>query len=411
MGRWPVSCRSLTRRLSATVSPPSITRTRRGESSKYRVCGRSTVVSKLKTPLLRSPNGPLSTVSAMCAPISVALPICYTRGHKEHSCAEGAGSVYWPCPIRATDASPENVFRRKRKELWRRRATHARERGWKRAQTYGEREQMLRETGTAEVNGAEFYFEVVGEGEPLVLVHAGIADSRMWEGQITAFADRYRVIRYDMLGFGRTQIVEGPFSHHEDLRGLLDFLDIDRAHLVGCSMGGGAVLDFALEYPDRIGNLVLVGSAVGGFRPEIDPPKQWDELVAADEAGDLERISELEVQIWVDGPGRSPDFVDASVRDLVREMNLIALRNEALELGEEWEPDPAAADRLPDVQATTLLIVGDEDQPRVLAAADLLEKELPNVRKVVMHGTAHVPNMERPEEFDRIVLEFLKDHS
>jgi pimeloyl-ACP methyl ester carboxylesterase len=91
-------------------------------------------------------------------------------------------------------------------------------------------------------------------------------------------------------------------------------------------------------------------------------------------------------------------------------MNLIALRNEASGLGEEWEPEPPAADRLPDVQAPTLLIVGDEDQPSVFAAADLLQRELPNVRKVVMHGTAHVPNMERPEEFNRNVLDFLRDY-
>jgi len=270
-------------------------------------------------------------------------------------------------------------------------------------------QEVLRETGMAEVNGARIYYEVVGEGEPLVLVHAGIADGRMWEGQLTAFADRYLVIRYDMRGFGRTAMVEGPFSHHEDLRGLLDFLDSDRAHIVGCSMGGGAVLDFALEYSDRVGSLVLVGSAVGGFRPDFDSPKEWDELVAADEAGDLELVSELEVRIWVDGPKRAPEDVEAPVRDLVREMNLIALQNEAAELGEEWEPEPPAADRLPDVQAPTLLIVGDEDQPRVFAAADLLERELPNVRKVVMHGTAHLPNMERPEEFNRIVLDFLQD--
>ena len=89
------------------------------------------------------------------------------------------------------------------------------------------------------------------------------------------------------------------------------------------------MLDFALEYPQRVGNLVLVGSAVGGFAPDFDPPRQWDEILAADEAGDLERVSELEVQVWVDGPGRSPEDVDTSVRDLVREMNLIALRNEA----------------------------------------------------------------------------------
>jgi pimeloyl-ACP methyl ester carboxylesterase len=269
---------------------------------------------------------------------------------------------------------------------------------------------MLLETGTTEVNGARIYYESAGEGEPLVLVHAGIADSRMWEGQLAAFADRYRVIRYDMRGFGRTAMVEGPFSHHEDLRGLLDALDVEQAHLVGCSMGGGAVLDFALEYPQRVGNLVLVGSAVGGFGPDFDPPKEWDEILAAEEAGNLELVSELEVRVWVDGPERSPEDVDASLRDLVREMNLIALRNEASGLGNEWAPEPPAADRLPDVQAPTLLIVGDEDQPRVFAAADLLEKELPNARKVVMHGTAHLPNMERPEEFNRLVLDFLQDH-
>jgi pimeloyl-ACP methyl ester carboxylesterase len=269
---------------------------------------------------------------------------------------------------------------------------------------------MLRETGKAEVNGARIYYEVAGEGEPLVLVHAGIADSRMWEGQFAAFAERYRVIRYDMRGFGKTEMVDGPFSHHEDLRGLLDFLSVERAHLVGCSMGGGAVLDFALEYPERVGDLVLVGSAIGGFSPDFGPPKEWDELVAADEAGDLERVSELEVRMWVDGPNRAPEHVAAAVRDLVREMNLIALQTEAAGLGEEWEPEPPAADRLHNIYAPTLLIVGDEDQPRIFAAADLLERELPNERKVVMHGTAHLPNMERPEEFNRLVLEFLQDH-
>jgi 2-hydroxy-6-oxonona-2,4-dienedioate hydrolase len=269
---------------------------------------------------------------------------------------------------------------------------------------------MLRESGTAKVNGAHIYYEVVGEGEPLVLVHAGIADSRMWEGQISAFADHYAVIRYDLRGFGGTEMVEGPFSHHEDLRGLLNFLGLDRVHLVGCSMGGGAVLDFALEYPHRVGNLVLVGSAVGGFRPDFDPPKEWDDIVAADEAGDLELVSELEVRMWVDGPERTPEVVEAPIRDLVREMNLIALQNEATGLGEEWEPEPPAADRLHDVHAPTLLIVGDEDQPRIFAAADLLERELPNVRKALMHGTAHLPNMERPEEFNRLTLNFLQDH-
>jgi 2-hydroxy-6-oxonona-2,4-dienedioate hydrolase len=266
---------------------------------------------------------------------------------------------------------------------------------------------MLRKTSTASVNGATLYYELVGEGEPLVLVHAGIADSRMWDPQIEAFAQRYHVIRYDMRGFGKSAMVEGPYSHHEDLRVLLDALEVGRAHLIGCSMGGATVLDFALRFPERVGALVLVGSAVSGFEVDVERPKQWDELVAADEAGDLERVSELEVQIWVDGPGRQPEDVPAAVRDLVREMNLIALRSEASELGEELPPELPAVDRLVEIRAPSLVIVGNSDQPRITAAADLLERELPTVRRVVMPGVAHLPNMERPEEFNRIVLDFL----
>ena len=267
---------------------------------------------------------------------------------------------------------------------------------------------MFRKTSTASINGATLYYELVGEGEPLVLVHAGIADSRMWDAQIEAFAQRYRVIRYDMRGFGRTEMVEGPYSHHEDLRGLLDSLDVRRAHLLGCSMGGATVLDFALRYPESVGMLVLVGSAVSGFEADVGPSKQWDELIAADEAGNLERVSELEAQIWVDGPGRRPEDVSATVRDLVREMNLIALKNEAFGLGEELPPEQPTVDRLVEIRAPSLVIVGDLDQPWTTARAGLLERKLPNVRKVVMPGVAHLPNMERPEEFNRIVLDYLE---
>jgi len=268
---------------------------------------------------------------------------------------------------------------------------------------------MSRTTGTVGVNGAEVYYEVAGEGEPLVLVHAGISDSRMWDAQADAFTRHYRTIRHDLRGFGRSPMVEGPYSHHADLLALLDALDIGRSAFVGCSMGGGAVIDFALENPERVDSLVLVGSAVGGFEFDEGTPQEWDELVAADEAGDLERVSELEVRMWVDGPRRGPEVVDPAVRDLVRGMNLIALKNEALELGEERELQPPAATRLSQIRAPTLVLVGEVDRTRTLAAADLLAKDLPNARKVVMPGTAHLPNMERPEEFNRLVLDFLKN--
>jgi 2-hydroxy-6-oxonona-2,4-dienedioate hydrolase len=264
-----------------------------------------------------------------------------------------------------------------------------------------------RENGFAEVNGARLYYEIAGEGEPLVLVHAGIADSRMWDRQLGVFAHRYRVIRYDMRGFGRSAMVQGPYAHHEDLRALLNFLGIERVFLVGCSIGGGTIIDFALQNPGRVRSLVLIGSAVGGFEPGSDPPEQWEELVAADEARDLGRVSELEVRIWVDGPYRGPDRVDPGVRDLVREMNLIALRNEASGLGDERPLEPPAVDRLAEIQVPTLIIIGDQDQPEIIEAGDLLERSIPLARRAVMPGTAHLPNMESPDEFNRIVLEFL----
>ena len=267
---------------------------------------------------------------------------------------------------------------------------------------------MARKTGEITVNGATLFYEVSGEGEPLVLVHAGIADLRMWDPQVNSFSRSYQVVRHDMRGFGRSPMVPGPYAHHEDLRALLDHLGVDRATLVGCSLGGATTIDFALQNPERVEALILVGSAIGGFQFDAEPPKEWDELVAADEAGDLDRVSELEVGMWVDGPNRPPDAVDPAIRDLVREMNLIALQNEALELGEERELDPPAVDRLPEIQAPTLILVGDEDQPRTLAAADLLAKELPNSQKTAITHTAHLPNMERPEKFNNLVLSFLR---
>ncbi len=269
---------------------------------------------------------------------------------------------------------------------------------------------MSVDSGSAQVRGARLYYEVRGTGEPLILIHAGIADGRMWDRQLAVFAGRYCTVRYDRRGFGRTVVEERvPYSHHEDLRALLDVLGAERAILVGCSMGAKTAIDFALEFPERTRALVLVAPTVGGFEPDVDPPEELDELVAADEAGDLERLSELEVRMWVDGPYRDPGSVDPVVRDLVLDMNLIALKNEASGVGDQRSLEPPAVNRLPEIRVPTLVIVGDLDRPETVASAHLLEERLPNARKVVMPGTAHLPSMERPEEFNRVVLRFLDE--
>ena len=113
------------------------------------------------------------------------------------------------------------------------------------------RETQQRQSGFAELNGTKFYYEVMGIGEPLVLVHAGIADCSMWDEQCHVFSQQYQVIRYDMRGYGQTALVDGPYAHYEDLKSLLDFLGVQQAHVLGCSFGGTTALDFTLAYPGR----------------------------------------------------------------------------------------------------------------------------------------------------------------
>ncbi len=240
-----------------------------------------------------------------------------------------------------------------------------------------------------------------------MLVHAGIADLRMWDDQIPALAGRYRVVRYDMRGFGRSSNSMGPYAHYTDLKAVIDALGLEQPRLVGCSKGGGAVLDFALQYPGRARALVLSGTVPGGYQFSGEPPAKWNEIVAAFRAGDLARTAELDVEFWVDGPRRSPEQVDAAVRERVRAMDLIALTNEASAQGREQPLDPPAAGRLGEVSVPVLVIVGELDDRSVVLGSQYLAAGLPNARYVVMPGTAHVPNMERPQEFNQLVGEFL----
>ena len=255
------------------------------------------------------------------------------------------------------------------------------------------------------------HHEVAGSGPPVVLIHEGIADSRMWNRQLAAYADAFRVVRYDIAGYGRSPRLGGTYSHSRDLLELLDELDIEQAALVGVSLGGRIALDAALAAPERVSALVLVAPGL--------PDWEWSEQVrrfgaeedAALEAGALAGAVELNLRLWVDGPGRGPDAVDPAVRAFVGAMQRLAFEN--LRAAYEQDPPPGPEVR-PEgtpavVRAPTLLIVGDEDVPDMIRISQQLEREIPGARRVVMHGVAHVPSLERPDEFDRLVLEFLHE--
>ncbi len=264
------------------------------------------------------------------------------------------------------------------------------------------------QTGTAHLQGADLYYEIAGEGPSLVLAHAGFVDRRMWDEQFPVFAQHYRVVRYDMRGFGNSKQTPGPFSHRADLYQLLQSLGIERAHLLGCSMGGAIIIDFALEHPEMTTSLVLVSSALGGYRFQGDIPKPLQELVAALQAKDIPRAADLAARIWIDGPRRTPAQVDARIRERGREMSLTALPNFFVK---EEPLDPPAIERLHELAAPTLVMVGELDDPSIATIGELLTTRIAGARKVTISGAAHLPNMDKPEEFNQSVLAFLQQVS
>jgi pimeloyl-ACP methyl ester carboxylesterase len=262
------------------------------------------------------------------------------------------------------------------------------------------------EAGLLAYNNASLYYETAGGGRAVVFIHAGIADGRMWDKQFLVFAERYRVLRYDQRGYGRTTAQPATYSHLNDLEAVLHYLNVERAYLIGCSKGGRLALDYALAHPAHVAGLVMVNSGAPGYAGAGQKPAQWDQAVAAFEAGNLDLTNELEIQVWIDGAFRTPQQVDPLVRSLALDMNRIALANEMAGLGQE-APTPDAAGRLAEVPCPLLAIASDLDNPDFIGAAEYAAKFVPGGRAVTLRGAAHLPNMEQPEEFNRVVLDFL----
>jgi len=265
-------------------------------------------------------------------------------------------------------------------------------------------------SGFAEVNGAQLYYEEAGNGHPLLLIHGGLVHSSMWDDQFEAFTRHFQVIRFDLRGFGRSSPPAGEYAYHEDARGLLDALSVRQAHVIGLSMGGKIAIDFALAHPERVTALVPVASALSGYGFSESTVRRIVEADNLLEAGKIAAGVELENRLWVDGPARTPETVDPGVRERVRAMNT-ANYQRATDEGIELDLEPPAIDRLSEIGVPTLVIAGDQDVPDILAIAERLRRDIAGARLVIISDTAHQLNMEQPDEFNRIVLEFLRSSS
>ena len=254
------------------------------------------------------------------------------------------------------------------------------------------------------------YAEVAGEGPELALVHEGICDSRMWDEQWEPWSRSRRLLRVDLRGFGRTPIEPGPFAHARDVIEAIEQHGFGPTALIGVSLGGRVALEVALARPELVSVLVLVAPGLPGHEWSEQLRAQWAAEEDAFESGDLDAAVEVSLRTWVDGPRRSPDQVDPEVRARVGEMQLRAyeLQRDLTEDEEELLVEDLLQ-RLGDVRVPTLVVVGEEDQPDMHAIAQRLEREIPGARLATIAATAHVPSMERPREFETLVLPFLEE--
>ena len=264
-------------------------------------------------------------------------------------------------------------------------------------------------TGFANINNAQIYYETAGKGTPLVMIHAGIADSRQWNNEFISFAQNYQVVRYDMRGYGKSEPVEGDFSHMSDLISLLDILELHAPlFMMGCSMGGGLAMDFALAQPARVKALIMVDSGPSGLKLDLPTLAKFAEVEKAFDNGDLDLVAEIETQIWFDGMNRTSDQVNQEMRKLAYEMDRTVLSHEIKQLGKRLpNTDVPAFDRLTEIDFPLLVIVGAHDTPYILASADYMLEKIPSAQKAIIEDSAHLPNMEQPYKFQEIVRNFL----
>lgn len=262
----------------------------------------------------------------------------------------------------------------------------------------------IQTTGYINVRSSKLYYETKGEGYPLVLIHDGLVHRRVWDEQYSAFAEEYKVLRYDRRGYGRSERPWEDYSNVEDLHTLLRFLGIERATLMGLSAGGMVAIDFTLAHPDMVDALVLVGTAVSGF--EIS-----DHMRHRGEAATRPLIEDDDVEQSIDNWVNDLYLVapmNTTARQQLREFLTTNPHNlydpHWYSFEEAGEP---AIGRVSAIHVPTLLIIGEADIPDNHAVAGALQISISGSRRVVLTDAGHLANLEQPEVFNRLVYEFL----
>ena len=264
---------------------------------------------------------------------------------------------------------------------------------------------MSESSGRLPVNGGHLLFESSGDGPNVILLHGFGLDFRMWDPQFEALSSNFRVIRYDLRGFGRSSLPHAGYSHEDDLMALLSHLGTAPAHVVGLSMGARMALRFAVAYPESVRTLVLADSALDGQTWSPDWQTRWSGMCDAARAG---RLADAKRQ-WLEHP--LFDLARAK-----RSCGPLLARMVADYSGWHWHnrntarvPSPPLAERLGEIRAPALVVTGAQDIPDFQPVGNLLAEGLRTVRRLIIHDCGHMVNLEAPREFNEALLTFWQE--
>ena len=258
------------------------------------------------------------------------------------------------------------------------------------------------ESGHVQVEGGRIFYEAAGRGPAVVMIHDGLLHRETWDAQFTALAENHRAIRWDRRGYGRSDIPSAPFVNVDDLHSLMTALEVERASLVGCSFGSLVATEFTLEHPDMVSSLVLVGPIVSGFGFSDHFRTRGGREMPGREAQVDQKIEYWAASDpWIMAPENT------AARQKMRSLLTKNPRNLTGSGQFARSPGWSCMGRLSEIEVPTLIVVGESDIPDVHSHAGVIQAGIAGSTRVVLPGSGHLPHIEVPDEFNRVVLEFL----
>lgn len=270
------------------------------------------------------------------------------------------------------------------------------------------------ENGFAEVNETSIYYEVAGKGEPIVFVHGNFGDRRHWDFQFEPLSKNFKVLRYDVRGYGKSALPKPDEVYYdtEDLKALLDYLGIEKAHICGVSMGSGIIIDFALEHPEMCLSVIPTGPWAVGFGTGEYKSPAADSLFTvmvktaaiAKEKGSKEATD----YFWTGNNVMSPTANKSkSTLDSLLRMGYDYSYWGFLNQNKRSNTTPPAIGRLKEIKIPTLIITSEYDADACKENAEIMDNDIPNSTKISINGAGHLMNMDKPEEFNKAISDFI----